>query len=677
MAINRVKQWFDEHRHECGFREDELLKKILSNIIGFDLNPLAVMAARTNYLMAIRDLLRHAGDVELPVYLCDSIMTPSEYGDVFTGHLSNVRQLKTSAGDFNIPTEVTGNREYIGRYADRLEFCISNGYSPEEFLGLCEDEAIPVDEAELHKQLYSELQQLDADNKNGIWARIIKNAFAPLFVEKVDYVAGNPPWVNWENLPNDYRQSTASLWQEYDLFPHKGYKAKLGGGKDDVSILMTYVAHDAFLAKGGRLGFVITQSVFKTKGGGEGFRSFEYEANGAKWYLPPLAVHDLSDFQPFEGATNSTAILITGKERSNFSYPVPYTMWKKKARSKITSELQLNEVREATICTKLSAQPVQSQIRTSPWLTAPKQVLPAIEKVIGPSDYRAHEGVNTGGLNGCFWIRVLEKRPNGELLIENLHDVGKIKVERQQAVIEPDLVYPLLRGRDVKRWRAEPSAHIILANRTDKLAGVPESEMKRRWPKTYAYLKQFEGDPEKPERGTLRGRSGYRQFFKPSDPFYSMYNVGPYTMGHIKVFWRAFIPQIRMVLCLPFNDPHLGQKVPLTQDVVTFCPFQNTDEAFFFSACGNSSPATMLHSVSSTGKSFGRPHILGTIRIPRFKKSDDTHMRLAELSRQCHDAASNGDQLGALEAEVDEAAAKIWGITNSELKGIQEALSEM
>jgi hypothetical protein len=85
--------------------------------------------------------------------------------------------------------------------------------------------------------------------------------------------------------------------------------------------------------------------------------------------------------------------------------------------------------------------------------------------------------VNTGGLNGCFWIQVLERLPNGELLIQNLHDVGKIKVQQVQAVIEPDLVYPLLRGRDVQRWHAEPSAYIILANRTDKLAGIFEAEI--------------------------------------------------------------------------------------------------------------------------------------------------------------------------------------------------------
>ena len=122
------------------------------------------------------------------------------------------------------------------------------------------------------------------------------------------------------------------------------------------------------------------------------------------------------------------------------------------------------------------------------------------------------------------------------MLIENLYDVGKIKVKHLQTVIEPDLVYPLLRGRDVRRWQATPSAHIILANRTDKLAGIPEAEMKRRWPKTYAYLKQFEGQSSKnlnaercaaaPATVSISNRS---------DPFYSMYNIGPYTIAEWKV----------------------------------------------------------------------------------------------------------------------------------------------
>ena len=128
----------------------------------------------------------------------------------------------------------------------------------------------------------------------------------------------------------------------------------------------------------------------------------------------------------------------------------------------------------------------------SPWLTTPKKALDGMRKVIGKSDYKAWEGVNTGGLNGCYWIRILEQLPNGNLFIENLHDIGKIKTERVQATIKPDLVYPLLRGHDVQKWKAESSLYIILAQDPHTRIGISEAEMKHKYPKTYSYFKQFE-----------------------------------------------------------------------------------------------------------------------------------------------------------------------------------------
>ena len=673
MALNRVKHWYDEHRHECGFGEDELLRRVLRNIIGFDLNPLAVMAARTNYLMAIRDLLRHGGNVELPVYLCDSIMTPSHYGDIFVGGLDRARQLKTSAGEFNIAVEVAQNREHIGRYADTLESCVRDGYSAEEFLDRLEDEALPAAQTELHTQLYAKLQQLDADNQNGIWARIIKNAFAPLFIDKVDYVVGNPPWVNWENLPDGYRDDMKPLWYRYGLFTLSGSAGRLGGGKKDLSMLFTYSAVDNYLEEGGRLGFVITQSVFKTQGAGDGFRQLRYTQTEphTTWHLKPLMVHDLSAMQVFEGATNRTAVFLCEKTTRPFSYPVQYVAWG--GSSRIAQSESLANIRQATTRSRMGATPVMVAEESSPYLTAPRRALPGIRKVIGHSDYKAYEGVNTGGLNGCYWIRILETLSNGELLIENLHDVGKIKVERVQTVIEPDLVYPLLRGRDLQRWRAEPSAHLILAQDPDRRKGIPEATMKRRWPKTFAYLRQFEGNSSKPERGTLRGRSGYRQYFKPSDPFYSMYNVGSYTMAQWKVAWREQSSIFQAAVAGLYT-----QRVILPDHKLMMVPCDSRQEAEFLVAMLNSGPSllTVFSYAISTSTST---HVLKNVAVPRFRKGDDSHIRLAALSRQCH-VARHGDGhsgVAACTAEIDALAGRIWSISNGELKAIQEALSDV
>ena len=373
--------------------------------------------------------------------------------------------------------------------------------------------------------------------------------------------------------------------------------------------------------------------------------------------------------QVFEGATNRTVVFVCEKTPRPFPYPVPYTTWT--GANRMGQNESLPDVLKGSVRRKIDALPVVDTKDTSPWLTAPQHALAGIRKVIGASDYRAYAGCCTW-LNGVYWINVIETLPTGELLIENLQDDAKIKVKQIQAVIEPDLVYPLLRGSNVRRWYAEPSGHIILANRTDKLAGIPEAEMKRHWPKTYAYLKQFEGNVEKPECGTLRGRRGYFKYFKPSDPFYSMYNVGPYTMAEWKVVWRE---QSSL-----FQAAFVGlntQRVILPDHKLMLVPCTSRQEADFLLGMLNSSPSLLVirSYVLSTSTST---HVLRNVAVPRFKESDRDHTRLAKLSRRCHGMAERKDEgaLTEVEAEIDEMAAQIWGITDAELKAIQETLDK-
>jgi len=34
---------------------------------------------------------------------------------------------------------------------------------------------------------------------------------------KFDFVVGNTPWVNWEKLPEQYREVSKDLWTKYKL----------------------------------------------------------------------------------------------------------------------------------------------------------------------------------------------------------------------------------------------------------------------------------------------------------------------------------------------------------------------------------------------------------------------------------------------------------------------------
>jgi SAM-dependent methyltransferase len=664
MAINRIRRWYDQNREKCAYDEGELLKKILANVIGFDLNPLAVMAARTNYLVAIKDLIRYVEGVEIPVYLCDSIMTPAEYGDLFTGEQGKVAKVPCSAmkpPHLLVPKEIAQNPKDVALYAQILEACVKNAYTADEFLSRCRDDGLNITTTEAHVALYKELVRLDKENKNGIWARIIKNNFAPLFVGRVDYVAGNPPWVNWESLPSDYRDALKPLWQEYGLFTLSGSAGRLGGGKKDLAMLFVYGGVDNYLGYGGRLGFVITQSVFKTKGAGDGFRRLAFEHDGTKTVLRPLAVHDLSRMQVFEGAINRTAVFVCKKQLKPFSYPIPYVIWS--GQSTVGQDETLRAVLRMTSRQVLDAIPSEPDKETSPWLTGPTKALAGIGKTMGRSRYKAYAGCCTW-LNGVFWTRVLKELPNGRVLIENLSDIGKIKVPRVEILVEPDLIYPLIRGRDVSNWNAKPSAFIILTQDPRTRSGIPEATMKKEYPGTYAYLRKFEDQ--------LRKRSGYGQYFDPSDPFWSVYNVGTYSLSAWKVAWPGEVAP-RLNAAVVHNQ---SGKTIICDQTAYFVDCSDEDQANFLCAVLNSSPVCCYYKVVAykhTSMDF-----IKSLASPAFHAETPNHKRLSDLGKECRRLATKGDAklLAATEVEIDKTAAKLWGITDDELRAIQEALAE-
>ena len=123
-------------------------------------------------------------------------------------------------------------------------------------------------------------------------------------------------------------------------------------------MLFTYSSVDNYLREGGRLGFVITQSVFKTQGAGDGFRQLRYTPSNtaANRYLKPLVVHDLSAMQVFDGATNRTAVFVCEKTTEPFKYPVKYVTWS--GPSRIAQDQSLTFVRAITTNQHMGAIPV-------------------------------------------------------------------------------------------------------------------------------------------------------------------------------------------------------------------------------------------------------------------------------------------------------------------------------
>lgn len=234
----------------------EILKMIVNGVTGYDLNPLAVICARANYIIALGELLSdYEEPIEIPVYLCDAMLTVLE-------------DYEESEDCYIIPTK-----------ADTF--------------------ALPKKLVDL-KVINEVLDAVNDAIRRNMELNVIKNAFAPVFQRKVDYIVGNPPWVDWQNLPENYRESIQKYWYDYRVFEHKGQKAQLGSAHDDISVLMTYVIMDNFLKDGAKLAFVINQNLLQASGGGDGFRKFTIKDE------IPIGVKSVNDFvevEPFRDLT--------------------------------------------------------------------------------------------------------------------------------------------------------------------------------------------------------------------------------------------------------------------------------------------------------------------------------------------------------------------------------------
>jgi hypothetical protein len=311
------------------------------------------------------------------------------------------------------------DKSHIDKFTSMMDVALRGKVEPENFKKNVKSKfKLPEKETSLLVDVYKQIKELDDKGENGIWARYIKNAFAPVYLGKFDFVIGNPPWVRWGYLSDDYRERTLKLWKRYGLFSLKGYATRLGGGEKDFSMLFTYACADNYLKDKGMLGFIITMEVFKSKGAGEGFRRFELKDKKAP--LKVLGMEDMVDLKPFQSA-NKTSLFFMRKGAKTV-YPVPVIEWKRKPKiGRILPDWSLGEVKANSERKQLEAIPVNPDKLSSSWQTAKTEELTIYSKLKGQNPYKAYRGASTEPY-GIFWLRVNEVRPDGILVIENMHD---------------------------------------------------------------------------------------------------------------------------------------------------------------------------------------------------------------------------------------------------------------
>ena len=139
-AIKRLKS----NCYKDGISEHEALKTILGGIVGFDLNPLAVIAARTNCLIAVSELLgsvREANEqITIPVYLCDALLSPKKDASTLLPEI----ELDSSVGRLTSPTSIANN-DIFPAFIEALKNGIEAELSEKDFEASLVREGVPAE----------------------------------------------------------------------------------------------------------------------------------------------------------------------------------------------------------------------------------------------------------------------------------------------------------------------------------------------------------------------------------------------------------------------------------------------------------------------------------------------------------------------------------------------------
>ena len=210
------------HRGEDEF---DTLLHILNSVMGLDAHPVAVAIARTNYLLALGDLISGPHPpVLVPVYRANATLLPetAEEGPqgAYEESLHIVRTAEANVA-FELPDSVVSDPAQLdwlvhrlGQYLHAASFRTrveGEEHATEEVInslysyltspkraGLRQLPPLSSFAAEAMCKMARSLIKLALDGKDTIWLDILKNALAPVFLSrrKFDLVVSDPMWVS-------------------------------------------------------------------------------------------------------------------------------------------------------------------------------------------------------------------------------------------------------------------------------------------------------------------------------------------------------------------------------------------------------------------------------------------------------------------------------------------------
>lgn len=648
--------------NEGGVLSKETIFKITQNIVGFDINPISVVAAKANYILIMFSAYfdncnEEFGDpISIPVFIADSVLAPI----IYTEENDKTFIFETAVGKIEIPKfkSISKGNKFLKLLSNYVDDLVGDKYGLFEALaireGLVDKYEIPI-----IKELYEKIVDLHRGSKDSFWPIIFRNSFAPVIIRnKFDFVVGNPPWIAWKAMSKSYREGTLNVWKSYGIFEKNAYDKKTT--HDDFGMAVTYVAIDQYLKDGGKMVFLLPASFLKSTKGGEGFRKFNITRKGQKIPFSVEEVHDFSGVSLFSIPT----VAIKFNKGSEMKYPLnKYRFYTQPGRkNKIDSHADWEYVSKIIEYKDCLAQPVDKANRQSAWLTL--KDMSFANHVLDTSVqrfYKGRKGIEPAGAKGVYVLLPPQKAKKGFLNITN--DISRQRRKDilnkgvHKGCIEEKYVYPMLGGRNIARWQVKSNEFMLVPHTAEYKYGIPEIVLAKNAPQTFQWLSFYRDE-------LLDSRKKNGKFFNSkTQPFYRLDNVGTYTYSPYKVLWKEQTGSMSAVVVstylksIPNADIELfSEDKPIVVDSkVLMLDVYNELEAYY--VCGIINSPSVIEVVDGYAVTTNRgTDVLKYIAIPKFDSQNAIHIRIANISKEIHLKVKNSngkENISGLESNLD------------------------
>lgn len=638
IAVLRLMR---EEAIQLGWNAERTVQHLCKAVWGFDLNPLAVQTARVNFLMEIADLLRDSPgiSVEVPILLADAIYSPAPDPEEGQGVVKYQIGSQVAGLDISLPANLAFDRDRLDQVFSVMGDSVENNL---EYDGaqsrLLRAGLLDAEEAgswyKPLKHTYDQILSLHRLQWNGIWFRVVRNFFWSATAGYFDCILGNPPWVRWSKLPEAYRERVKPTCERYGIFS----KTKRHGGNElDISAMITYTTADKWLNVYGRLAFVITGAVFKNPSS-SGFRHFELShSDSEKLHLVPRCVDDMKALKPFSDAANHTTVVVFDKAVQPVDYPIPYRLWHshKNFSSNIPAGLTLQSVMERIFMVEKEAAPVDK--KGSPWSVLKKGRFEILNALSGECSWVAGRKGITADLNGVYFVPVLQS--SRQLVqIRSRPEAGKKDIGAvRTAWVEPDLLYPLVKGaRDFESCylhldnpdNPNEKIYTFVPNKgigKEDYAASEETMDSTSLSRTKTWFSSF--------KSLLEFRSTYRRQMNGA-PFYDIYNVGDYTFQPWKVIWPEMSSKFFAAVAGSACVPVVGSRPYVPDHKIYYAAFDEKEAAYFL--CGLLNAPMVREWIESHTVSIQVGDVFKHMNLPEYNPDNDLHNQLYKVVEHAH-----------------------------------------